>query len=249
MPKTSTRKGVSPDRLRSSSEPIKIENLYERLGGDGNKQTYAAFPKMQIELPANIIITGRSGTMKSNLACNIIQLINMWTRCLLFAKNPNQPLYQRFIESFEKHGGNIFVSNDLADLPPIEELEEPTKTIVLFDDLLAERNLKQVEDYFLRGRNHGISQMFISQKHHGTGGTPLMIRENCGYAMVKKVAREKGLRLMFDEYGLPDDAMEKYKDATARPEDFFMIDLKTSDDRLRMRHNFEPFNETMSAQQ
>jgi len=126
----------------------------------------------------------------------------------------------------------------LADIPDIDEIEEPESTLVIFDDLLAERNLKQVEDYFLRGRNKGISMIFIAQKALGKSGIPLMIRSNSDYIFVKKFTSIKDAQRLFSEYDVPDNIMDLYRKATAKNEDFLLIDLITGDDKLKVRHNF-----------
>lgn len=223
-------------------QDLEIKNLYSLLGNDVKPSTYELHDTLKIDLPFRIIITGKSGSMKSNLAINLIQLINAWDTILLFAKNIEQPLYQKLIERFESEGKTIVASNDLAELPDIDEIEDPTKTLVIFDDLLAERNLKAVEDYFLRGRNKGVSMIFIAQKHAGKSGIPLMIRENASHVLVKQSNRMKALKLMFDDYDLPEQAMDLYHRATRKPEDFFMIDLITPHDPYKIRHNFSPFD-------
>jgi hypothetical protein len=223
------------------SNSTKIENLFLKLKGGDERPKYAMQSKLGLELPTRWLINGKSGSMKSNLAINLIQKINKWKNFLLFLKNPNQKLYIDTIKALEKAGAKVIVSNDLNDLPPIEEIEEPKDTFVLFDDMLAALNLKAIEDYFLRGRNHGLSMCFISQKHQGKGGTPLMIRENIDYLFQKRTTRPKGLKMLFDEFGLPEDTMEKHRIATTKEEDFLLIDFKTNDDKMRIRHNFEPF--------
>jgi hypothetical protein len=228
-------------------DPLEILNLYEKLGVDNEQPTYKLQDDMKITLPFNLNINGATGSKKTNLMLNTIQMMNKWSNILAFVKNQNQPLYEKFIPAFENAGGTITVSSDLADLPNIEDVEDPKNTLVIFDDMLAERNLKQVEDYFLRARNHGISLMFISQKHMGKGGTPMMIRENSHYLFVKRPTREKGLKLMLEDYGLPKYALELHRIATAKSEDFLMIDMRTSDPKLRMRHNFKPFPDELIA--
>ena len=211
---------------------IEIRNLYANTP-NAKRLTYKNQKQLRIELPFRALIIGKSGSMKSNLMFNLIELINAWTTIYIFAKNLQQPLYESFIPAFEKDGGKIIASSDLADMPQIEDI--PAKSLVIFDDLLAERNLTRVSDYFLRSRSLGISLIFISQKAQGPGSTPMMIRSNCDYIFLKQMTAIKAAKRFLSEYDLPEDALEQYKIATKKPEDFLLIDTIGSD---KLRHNF-----------
>lgn len=219
---------------------VVIRNLYTSTT-NAKRLTYKNQSQLRIELPFRALIIGKSGSMKSNLMFNLIELINSWTTIYIFAKNLEQPLYKTFIPAFEQAGGTIIASTDLIDLPAIEDIDNPERVLVIFDDLLAERNLTRVSDYFLRSRSLGISLIFVSQKAQGPGSTPMMIRSNCDYVFLKQFTALNSVKRFLSEYDLPEDALQKYKRATQKPEDFLLIDTISSDDRFKLRHNFSPF--------
>jgi hypothetical protein len=93
------------------------------------------------------------------------------------------------------------------------------------DDLVNEKNQKQICDYFIRARKKNASLIYISQSYYAV---PKMIRNNLTYLLIKQVSSMKNLVMISREYDL---GMEKkqltamYNDATKEKQDFLLIDI------------------------
>jgi len=128
------------------------------------------------------------------------------------------------------------VSEDIADLPDLSSLEDKRPTLLIIDDMIVEKSLKQVETMFLRGRRAGVTIVMMTQRFFAL---PLMIRSNATVIILKRLNSDKALRRILSEYNLNDqEVVNLYKKSIQNPLDFFMIDLETNDPRLRVRHNF-----------
>jgi len=202
----------------------------------GAGSDYSLRSRMQINLPARILVDGGSGSRKTSTLISILEKINAWHRLWLFAKNSKEPLYEKLVESWEKRGGEVLVSEDLADLPDLSSLTDDRPTLLIIDDMIVEKSLKQVETMFLRGRRAGVTIVMMTQRFFAL---PLMIRSNATVIILKRLNSDKALRRILSEYNMNDqDVVNVYKKSIQNPLDFFMIDLETNDPRLRVRHNF-----------
>jgi len=124
----------------------------------------------------------------------------------------------------------------LKELPGLEGLTPESPTLLIIDDMIAESNLKPVEEVFLRGRRVGITVIMVAQNFHAL---PIMIRSNATLIILKKVNSTKELKRILSEYSLDDErVIEIYDRTQKRPNDFFLIDLDTRQKNLRVRHNF-----------
>ena len=75
----------------------------------------------------------------------------------LYAKKLDEPLYRFLINEWEKRSekqGETFIeySESLDDVPSLKEVDESIQNLFIFDDVRVEKNLKQVEELFVRGR-------------------------------------------------------------------------------------------------
>jgi len=140
------------------------------------------------------------------------------------------------VESWEKRGGDVLVSEDLADLPDLSSFQDGHPTLLIIDDMIVEKSLKQVETMFLRGRRAGVTIVMMTQHFFAL---PLMIRSNATVIILKRLNSDKALRRILAEYNLNDqDVVNLYKKSIQNPLDLFMIYLETNDPYLRVRHNF-----------
>lgn len=143
-------------------------------------------------LPRNIrgCIIGKSGSGKTNLLMNLLLQNYLDYNCLyIFSKSLHQPIYQILINGFknnlskeeilkciltknfsivENSVGNsikIFAYNDSKDLPDPNELDSNNKNLIIFDDLIDEKNQTKMESYYSRGRHNNTDVFYISQNY------------------------------------------------------------------------------------
>lgn len=227
---------------------MSVINFYNVLPKEYKDEpvTYPNFDKVKIELPARILIIGASGSGKTNCLMNLINDINCFTQIYLYVKMPQEPLYQLFIDSvreFEKKiGGKIItISSNTEDILDVDDFDKQHNNLVIFDDLVLDKHLDRVSQIYIRGRKNNITPVFISQSFFDT---PKIIRQNCNYIIVKRVVSNDDLKLMLKgvKMGVTlDDIVALYNNAIlGGVQNFFMIDLQTTNNALKFRKNFTP---------
>jgi len=112
--------------------------------------------------------------------------------------------------------------------------------LLIFDDMVAEKNQKKIEEYLLRGRKigRGITIIYISQKYHKT---PIFIRANINYLILLKISGQNDLSRILSDYTLAVDLKDFkaiYKDATKSKLDFMKIDIDEGDPNKKISKNW-----------
>ena len=160
-----------------------IQNFYKTLPKEYKTeiQTYSNYNKVHIQLPFRMIILGCSGSGKTNTCLNVIQAMNCFTKYYLFAKNTEEPLYKFLIDLLQKAGSKLKInlitySNDLDELPGVDEFDKNENNLLIIDDMITEKEskLKNISDIFIRGRKASISTIFLSQSYYKI---PKLIRQ------------------------------------------------------------------------
>ena len=131
--------------------------------------------------PYRILITGSSGSGKTNALINLINNQPDIDKIYLYAKDPYEKKYQYLINKREEVGLDHFNDpktfieylNDMRDVyKNIEDynLGRERKILIVFDDMIADMiNNKKlnpiVTELFIRGRKLNISIVFITQSY------------------------------------------------------------------------------------
>lgn len=221
-------------------------NFYEKMPAQyktSKGTTYKSYPEVHIELPFRALIVGASGSMKSNLAVNLILKLNCFTKIFLFCRNLQQPLYQFLIDTYQKIEKKLgirilYFSEDIEDMPPLEAFNKNETNLVLIDDMILEK-LKSVRELFVRSRPYNISILFLSQTYYEI---PKLIRQNADILILKRINTKRDLTAIAKEYSLgsADNLIDLYtRSQCADGPDFLMIDLKSSPE-YKYRINFTP---------
>ena len=84
----------------------------------------------------------------------------------------------------------IEYSESLNDAVTLQEVDETIQNLIVFDDMIVEKNLKQVEELFIRGRKSNCSIIFISQSYFAI---PQIIRQNSNYFLLTRGLSGKNL--------------------------------------------------------
>ena len=230
-----------------SHDPLKVVNFYDYVPKQwgGNVSAGAPYPmQRRIQLPGNLklLVCGKTGTMKTNLALNFVRWFG-WKRILLFSAMTDEKLYRLLQEQGEQEGVEVLAAQSLAELPPVEELASDVSTCVIIDDQLGQKVGQNVLDLFQHGRKvgkFGIAVIWISQAPFKV---PLEIRQNITAIACKRFSSSKALLRLFQEYDLDRSALPAYmRVIDSADTDFFLIDREAKDERMRYRHNFEPMD-------
>lgn len=255
MPNKTTKKAIKRKVVRKAkkqSEPLVFRNFYASGVLDKYmipKTTYDNYDKMRIEVPFRMAVIGASGGGKTTTALNIILDLNCFTKIWLICKKPTEPIYSFFINSLrlaeKKIKAKILtVSDDIAETPDPDSLNDKETNLMIFDDLIAEspKAMKNVSNVFIYGRKMNCSCIFISQSYFDI---PKLIRKQCNYIVLRKVHSTKDLLRILQEYSLGLDIEtlnSMYEKCTKDFNSFLMIDLETNDKKLKFRRNYTPIN-------
>ena len=115
----------------------------------------------------------------------------------------------------------------LQDTVTLENIDESIQNLIIFDDMIVEKNLKQVEELFIRGRKSNCSIIFISQSYFGI---PQMIRQNSNYFILTPGINGRNLiSIATDHSGAIDSSKfrDLYRSYTAN-DNFMLIDTINS---------------------
>lgn len=190
----------------------------------------------------HIIFVGGSGSGKTSLLVNMIRLqTNVWNHITLITPNSKEPLYMFMKEKIPEDQFTII--EDLKLLPKPEEYINNGTCLIIFDDLVCEKNSKPIEEYFIRSRKVGnlkggsITCAYLTQSWFQT---PITLRRNCAYIIIKELCRKQDALQIIKDFSLTTpkdkllDAFEKYTNGLLN---FIMIDTRAPQGQ-KIRHNF-----------
>jgi hypothetical protein len=160
---------------------------------------------------------------------------------VVITRNRDEPLYNFLKDAMPK----VEIHEGLQHLPDLDkEFDKKENSLVIFDDLVLEKNQKRIEEYSIRCRKMGVSMMYLTQSWYKTPDT---IRKNFNYLILKKIPKMDELKRILRDYSLGVDidtliALYKYaiegKDAKDKTH-YFMIDME-ADDKDKFRKNLVP---------
>jgi hypothetical protein len=158
----------------------------------------------------------------------------------LYAKKLDEPLYEDLINHWKTVGDEygyhlIEYSNDITKIVNINDIDENIQNLIVFDDMVTEKNLKRVEELFIRGRKQNASIVFVSQSFFSI---PKDIRLNCDYFILTKISNKKELTEIAKDH-TTDKFHEIYETATRDPYSLLLIDLRTQEPKLKFRKDFK----------
>jgi len=159
-----------------------------------------------------MLMCGPSGCGKTNTLMFMIYNLLYSDKVYLYSKNLEQyGLLQTFAPISRECGYNVIeASND--EISPLEELDDESQKVVIFDDFVCERNQKPLIEYFIRGRHKNCSVIYLSQSYYLT---PKDIRLNCSHFCIFDSPR------MCKEVNVD---KKKFLRATGEPYSFAYID-------------------------
>ena len=196
--------------------------------------------------PFRFLICGSSGSGKSNMLMNLILKYLHYDRIYLYAKSLNQSKYQYLADKIEELcdekdmncSSFFFASDNLDEVVPISDLDSTKQNLVIFDDVLLEKNQSIIKEYFVRSRHANCSVIYLSQSYFNT---PQIIRLNCNYFAIYDTTGQNLISLTKEHGGslTPEEFKKLFREAVSTPSSFFLIDKKTKIKKLRYRRNFD----------
>lgn len=234
-----------------SGQGIKEGNYYTLVPKkfQAEERTYPNFERIHIKIPFRIVLTGASGSGKTNALFRLFDEMNCFERVLLFARCLHEPLYAFLIDVLqkveEKSGHQILLkSKDINDLPPVDKLNDKLNNLFICDDMVNEKSkqLGKVADYWIMARKFQGSCCFLTQSYFDA---PTMIRKNSTKFIFTLINTMRDLVMILKDFRLgvtEDQIMDLYREATKDGfPNFFMVDTDSNaDPQYRFRKNFEP---------
>ena len=204
--------------------------------------------------PYRILITGSSGSGKTNALLNLINNQLDIDKIYLYAKDPYEKKNQYLInkreevglDHFDDHKAFIEYSNDMQDVyKNIEDFNpgKEHKILIVFDVMIADTiNNKTlnpiVTELFIRGRKLNISIVFITQSYFKV---PKVVRLNSTHFFIMKILNKRELQQIALNHSSDidfKDFMKICKKCTKESYSFLVNDTTLqSSDPLRFRHN------------
>ena len=189
------------------------------------KFTYLPFPSVSSKsvykqghpcLPDDffrMLICGPSGSGKTNLLLNMIYKLLKYEKIYLYSKNLHQYQYQGFLkdiaEKINPEFGYEVVEAYGDEIIPLEELPVENQKIVVFDDVVCERNQNSIIKYFFNGRHKNCCVIYLTQTFFKV---PKNIRDNCSHFCIFNFRPRENKRIA-DDLGVDCDILERATDA------------------------------------
>jgi ABC-type dipeptide/oligopeptide/nickel transport system ATPase component len=226
------------------SKPSSVINFYEldEVKAFDVVRHNPNFETHKITIPFRMAIIGASGSGKSNIVMNLIsQFNNTFNHIIIFTKNKIEPLYQ-FLEQKIPHKDDLEIFEGLEELNKMKlDTEFKGQNLIIFDDMVLEKDQSQIEQLFIRGRKlgDGVSLAYLSQSYFGI---PRKIRLQVNYLILRKVPSSKDIVSIIRECSMgidKDQLMQLYNYAVTKSiTNFLLIDFNV-DPELMFRKNFD----------
>lgn len=209
------------------------------------KQHNPAYEKHHIKIPFRMLIVGNSGSGKTSTLLNLIyNMPDTFEEVIIVCKSKAEPLYE-FIEDKYAKDKSIKIIEFKDGLPDIDKMNKEQQRLLVFDDLVNEKNQSIICEAFIRARKKNCSLCYLSQSYYAV---PKLIRANLTYIIIKQLSSLKNLTMIMREYSLGIDKKEMrdiYEDSTRDKQSFLMLDLE-GDKEKRFRCGFNEYYETTS---
>jgi ABC-type dipeptide/oligopeptide/nickel transport system ATPase component len=225
-------------------------NYYEKIK-NVNKIYNPNYNKHKIKIPFRALIIGSSGSGKTNTILNLLKEMNgTFSSIDIYTRQPDEPLYKHLLEVYKKNHTigeeeALNIHEGIMDLKPLNEYDETKNHLVIFDDMILEKNLKQVAEYYIRCRKKGVSVIFLSQSYYLNDQNWKIIRRQANYIIIKKINSVKELMAIIKDYSLDvskEEFLKMYEDITKENKfNFLMVDLDEEPEK-RFRKNYDVIN-------
>ena len=234
----------------------KLTNIYNILPDECKSQAILDYPNRQIfkiDIPFRALICAQTGGSKTQFLLNMLDRLNCFSRFYLFCRDITEPLYKFLITKLHHMGKKkgeelVFFSNRLSNLPEPEELDPHYSNVIIVDDMLAEKmqDLDKVAKLAVFARHYNCSMIFLVQSFYCV---PRLFRDQCNYIFIKKHNSVRRLKQVINQYSGGTNYTEKeliaiYEEIIKEPLDALLFDIQTTDERYKVRRNFQPIEET-----
>lgn len=208
----------------------KIDKDYLLLNDNPNYKDHL------IKIPFRMVIIAPSGSGKTNFVINLIKLFSKgkgtFNTIDIITRNADEPLYNYLND---KSKGSINIYEGLHRTPELDKFDKTQNHLVVFDDIVLDKNQNNIIEYYLRSRKLNVSVIYISQSYYSI---PKLIRQNANYIIILKMNNIRNIKLILSEFNLDitkDQLLNMYKYSTKNKFNVLFIDI----DNNEFRKNFK----------
>ena len=116
------------------------------------------------KLPFRLVCCAPSGRGKTNMVLNLIEKFSKgkgtFNSITIITRNKSEPLYE-FLE--DKSNKKVKIEEGLEKLPAMDSFDKDLQHLVIFDDMVLEKQQGIMSEMYIRGRKRGISVCYLSQ--------------------------------------------------------------------------------------
>ena len=201
------------------------------------------FKDHNIELPFRACVSAPSGSGKTNFVLNILKKFckgkGTFVDIYIITNNKDEPLYNWLDDNFD----SIHILEGMHNTPNLDEMDKSYNTLVIWDDLVINKNQEKSKNYFMRARKQNCSVIYISQSYFDI---ITFIRKNSNYLLLFDLGGSKREQTtILKEWGgqlTPEELTNIYTDATKvhmRP--LIIQGGKSKDINKKYRKGFDKF--------
>ena len=121
-----------------------------------------------LKVPFYGLISGNSGSGKSQMLLSIIKAFSDKTKnkkrqgtffdIWIFVKSADEPIY-KWLKTLSQ---NIHILEDINKLNIDKDFDKDLNHLLVFDDMVLEKNQKPMNDAFIRARKKNISCLYLT---------------------------------------------------------------------------------------
>lgn len=186
-------------KQKSNKKKFQIQNFYEKKEVQvfNRKNHNPNYKEHDIKIPFRMLVIGASGSGKTNVLTNLLNFMTKtFNTIYIFTRSLDEPLYD-YIKS-KLINQDVHYHEGIDNLNKInldKYFSNHGQTLIIFDDLVLERNQEQIEQLFLRGRKigGGISLCYLSQSYFAI---PKFIRLQTNYLILRKIPSTRDLNMV-----------------------------------------------------
>ena len=202
-PKKKNTKTDSDDKALKPSK-LKIQNFYLKKEVQAFKaKTHCPNLKLhEIDVGSRVIILGSSGSGKTNILTYMLNYFtNTYNNIYIIAKSLNEPLY-KYIKHKLKDNVEMFEGMDELNSWDLNtKFKDKGQSLIIFDDLVLEKNQEKIEQLYIRGRKlgGGCTIVYLTQSYYNT---PSILRKNMTHLILRKVPNTQNLNMILKDISM-----------------------------------------------
>ena len=199
------------------------------------QQNTKEFTPLCLKILFDLSLLVHQAVEKTNTLLHMIYNLLFFDEIWLFAKNLHQDKYQFLLKDFAERvdpEAGYQVIETPSEIVPLKELSvDGSQKVVIFDDYVCEKNQNEIVNYFINGRHHNCSVIYLSQSFFKV---PKNIRDTASHFCIFQFLPKENKRISSD-LGLTPGVLEK---ATNKPFSFLWYDkpkkqeLKNFDEKI-----------------